>query len=105
MEKFVLVGNPWASLFTLGTEHLEIFKFNHPLLGNRERVKRRKMIDLHSLKIGDKAIVHTIYGDYIDTVEEIIPDSDREFGFGVVFKECGLIQDDEDVSPYKEDKQ
>lgn len=51
------------------------------------------MIDLHSLKIGDKAIVHTIYGDYIDTVEEIIPDSDRE------------IQDDEDVSPYKEDKQ
>lgn len=44
------------------------------------------MIDLHSLKIGDKAIVHTIYGDYIDTVEEI-------------------IQDDEDVSPYKEDKQ
>lgn len=30
------------SLFTLGTEHLEIFKFNHPLLGNRERVKRRE---------------------------------------------------------------
>lgn len=24
------------------------------------------MIDLHSLKIGDKAIVHTIYGDYSD---------------------------------------
>lgn len=61
-------------------------------------------MDLHSLKIGDKAIVHISCGDYIDTVEEIIPDSDREFGFGVVFKECGLIQDDEDASPYKEDK-
>ena len=40
------------------------------------------MIDLHSLKIGDKAVVHLCDGDYIDTVEEIIPDSDREFGFG-----------------------
>ena len=55
------------------------------------------MIDLHSLKIGDKDIVHTIYCDYIDTLEEIIQDSDREFGFGVVFKECGLRQDDENV--------
>lgn len=63
------------------------------------------MIDLHSLKVGDKAIVHLSIGDYIDTVEEIIPDSDREFGFGVVFKECGLIQCDEDASPYLEDKQ
>lgn len=40
------------------------------------------MIDLHSLKIGDKAIVHTIFGDYIDIVEEIIPDSDRELVLG-----------------------
>lgn len=63
------------------------------------------MIDLHSLKIGDKAVVHLCDGDYIDTVEEIIPDSDRKFGFGVVFKECGLIQCNEDVSLCKEDKQ
>lgn len=70
-----------------------------------EGKEKRIMIDLHSLKIGDKAIVHLCNGDYMDTVEEIIPASDREFGFGVVFKECGLIQDDEDASPYKEDKQ
>lgn len=63
------------------------------------------MIDLHNLKIEDKAIVHLCDGDHVDTVEEIIPASDREFGFGIVFKECGLIQDCEDASPYKEDKQ
>lgn len=63
------------------------------------------MIDLHSLKIGDKAIVHLACRDYIETVEEIIPDSDREFGFGVVFKEYCLIQDYEDTSLYKDDKQ
>lgn len=55
------------------------------------------MLDLHDLKVGDKAIVHLCIGDFIDTVEEIIPDSDREFGFGVVFKDCGLIQDPKDV--------
>lgn len=58
------------------------------------------MIDLHSLKIGDKAIVHLCDGDYLDIVTEIIPDSDGEFGFGIVFKECGLVQDNEDASPY-----
>ena len=66
--------------------------------------KNNNMIDLHSLKIGDKAVVHLCDGDYIDTVEEIILDSDREFGFGVVFKECGLIQYNEDISLCKEDK-
>lgn len=62
------------------------------------------MINLKDLKIGDKAIVHLCNGDYLDIVTEIIPDSDREFGFGIVFKECGLIQDDEDAAPYEEDK-
>ena len=32
------------------------------------------MIDLHSLKIGDKAVVHLCDGDYIDTVQTITLD-------------------------------
>lgn len=62
------------------------------------------MINLKELKIGDKAIVHLCDGDYLDVVIKTIPGSDSEFGFGIVFKECGLIQDDEDASPYEEDK-
>ena len=43
---------------------------------------KNNIMNLHNLKIRDKAVVHLCDGDYIDIVEEIIPNSDREFGFG-----------------------
>lgn len=65
MEKFVLVGNPWASLFTLGTEHLEIFKFNPPLHVTGGEGKKREDMDANKITLaGYIAYLQGMYKQY-----------------------------------------